>query len=143
MKFLEKTQSICLKGNRIDDRGASEILNNLIDRVRVINLDNNQITSHGLTNLAKWVDNMNIRCQLEELTLEGNKICDEFVIGFAEILLRAQPPLKTLNLSKNQIADKGACALAEFIAAHYHLKVFKISWNKISGKGGIALAEAL
>lgn len=53
------------------------------------------------------------------------------------------PPVRELNLSKNNITDKGACAIADYIAIHYHLKTFRIAWNKIGGKGGIALAEAL
>lgn len=58
-------------------------------------------------------------------------------------LLRALPPLRDLNVARNNIGDRGACAIAEFIQTHYHLKTLKVSWNKIKGKGGIALAEAL
>lgn len=53
------------------------------------------------------------------------------------------PPLRDLNLSRNNIGDRGACSIAEFIAIHYHLKSLKISWNKIKSKGGIAIADAL
>lgn len=52
------------------------------------------------------------------------------------------PPLRDLNLSRNNIGDKGACSIAEFVGVHYHLKTLKISWNKIKSKGGIAIAEA-
>ena len=48
-----------------------------------------------------------------------------------------------LNLSRNQLTDKGAASLAEFLTIHYYLKVVKVNWNKIGTKGGIALAEAL
>ena len=57
--------------------------------------------------------------------------------------MRAMPPLRELNLSRNNINDRGAVSLAELVSVHYHLKSFKISWNKIRSKGGIALAEAL
>jgi hypothetical protein len=63
-------------------------------------------------------------------------------IEVIDSLLKALPPLRDLNLSKNNIMDRGALALAEFIGVHYHLKTFKIGWNKIKGKGGIAIAEA-
>lgn len=59
------------------------------------------------------------------------------------MFLKATPPLNSLNLSRNNIGDRGACALSEFITIHYYLKSFKIGWNKIKSKGGIAIAEAL
>lgn len=61
----------------------------------------------------------------------------------AESLIKAMPPLRSLNLSKNNIGDRGACALADFLATHYHLKTVRISWNQIKSKGGIAIADAL
>jgi len=57
--------------------------------------------------------------------------------------LGALPPLRDLNLSRNNIGDRGAASIAEFIQTHYHMKTCKLSWNKIKGKGGIAIAEAL
>jgi len=60
-----------------------------------------------------------------------------------ECLIRTLPPVRDLNISRNNIGDRGACSLAEFIGTHYYLKTLKISWNKIKGKGGIAIAEAL
>jgi hypothetical protein len=52
-------------------------------------------------------------------------------------------PLVKLNLSHNNISDKGAIALADILATHYHLKIVKLAWNKIQYKGGMAIAEAL
>lgn len=48
-----------------------------------------------------------------------------------------------LNLSRNNIGDKGAIHLGDLINMHYHLKIIKVAWNKIGTRGGIALAEAL
>jgi Ran GTPase-activating protein (RanGAP) involved in mRNA processing and transport len=53
------------------------------------------------------------------------------------------PPLRDLNLSRNNISDRGAISIAEFVGVHYHLKTLKVSWNKIKSKGAIAIAEAL
>ena len=80
---------------------------------------------------------------MEELSLEGNNIGDQLCVDLIDSLIRAGPPLRDLNLSKNNIQDRGACSLADFIAVHYHLKTFRIGWNKIKGKGGIAIADAL
>lgn len=51
-----------LPGNRLGKKGGELILSSLVDRVRNINLDNNKIGSDGLSNLVKWIDNLNIRC---------------------------------------------------------------------------------
>lgn len=115
----------------------------MYDKVRSINLDNNKCGSEGLSNLVKWVDNANKRCVLEELSLEGNGVGDVFIGGLVEALIRSNSPIRDLNLSKNNITDKGGCALAELIASHYHLRSIKINRNKIQSKGGIAIAEAL
>lgn len=65
-----------MPGNRMGDKGSAAILSNLVDRIRQINLDNNQIGIEGIENLSKWIDGLGIRCQLEELSLEKNSIND-------------------------------------------------------------------
>jgi hypothetical protein len=60
-----------------------------------------------------------------------------------EALFKSGTPLKELNLSHNNIGDKGAVALSDVLGTHYHLKILNISWNKIKTIGGIAIAEAL
>lgn len=111
--------------------------------MRNINLDNNRIGSEGLGHLVKWIDNLNVRCQLEELSLENNNIGDQLCVDLITALLTALPPLKEMNLARNNISDRGALSVAEFIQTHYHMKTCKLSWNKIMSKGGIAIAEAL
>lgn len=76
MKYMSNTQVINLPGNRLGKKGGDAILSSLVDRVRTINLDNNNIGSDGMVNLVKWIDNLHARCQLEELSLEGNLIGD-------------------------------------------------------------------
>lgn len=68
---------------------------------------------------------------------------DEAVLELCDTLKHVVPPLKDLNLSKNQITCKGAVAIADFLAGAYHLKTLRVGWNKIKSKGGIAIAEAL
>ena len=143
MKHLSNTQVVDLPGNRFGKKGGEAILSSLVDRVRNINLDNNKIGPDGMVHLVRWVDNLNQRCQLEELSLEGNNIGDQMCVDLIDSLVRALPPIRDLNLSRNNISDRGACSIAEFISVHYHLLTVKVSWNKIKSKGGIAIAEAL
>ena len=111
--------------------------------MRNINLDENGIGSEGVEPLVKWVEQLNQRCQLEDLSLQGNLIGDDMAVQLAQALSKASPPIRALNLAKNNIGDKGAVALGEFLAGHYHLRTFKVGRNQIRGRGGIALAEAL
>ena len=143
MKHLASTQVLYMPGNRLGQKGGGAILGSLSERMRNINLDNNQIGHDGLAHLITWIDHMNIRCQLEELSLQANMITDQLVCELTESLTRTSTPLKSLNLAHNQLTDKAASALADFVTGHYHLRVLKVSWNQIKAKGGIALAEAL
>jgi hypothetical protein len=62
MKHMSNTQVVELPGNRFGKKGGEAILGSLVDRVRNINLDNNNIGNQGLNNLVHWIDNLNIRC---------------------------------------------------------------------------------
>ena len=64
-------------------------------------------------------------------------------IDLVEALLKSNAPLRDLNLSHNNIGDRGAIALGDILATHYRLKCVNISWNKIKSAGGIAIADAL
>jgi Ran GTPase-activating protein (RanGAP) involved in mRNA processing and transport len=75
--------------------------------------------------------------------LVGNRIDDSLCESLSEVLIKSLPPLRDLNLSRNNICDRGACAIADFIQVNHHIKTIKISWNKIQGRGGIAIANAI
>jgi len=62
----------------------------------------------GIMNFVNWVDHLNQRCELEELSLEGNNIGDSLAIELISSLSRSQPPLKMLNLSRNNLGDQTA-----------------------------------
>lgn len=101
MRHMSNTQVVDLQGNRFGKRGGEAILGSLVDRVRNINLDNNKIGSESMGNLVKWIDTLNVRCQLEELSLEGNNLGDQLCVDLIESLIRAMPPLRDMNLSRN------------------------------------------
>jgi Ran GTPase-activating protein (RanGAP) involved in mRNA processing and transport len=61
----------------------------------------------------------------------GNSIDDSICQSLSEALCKALPPLRELNLSRNNISDRGAASIAEFIQVNHHIRVLKISWNKI------------
>jgi hypothetical protein len=95
--------------------GGEAILSNLSAGIKYINLDNNQIGPEAMVNLVKWIDYQNTGCMLEELSLVGNNIDDSVCILLSESLSKHLPPIKDLNLSKNNIGDRGAIAIGEFL----------------------------
>ena len=143
MKHLQNLKVVDLPGNRFGEEGGAAILSSLADNVKSINLNNNKIGSESLLKLVTWIDNNPVRCLLEELSLENNNIGDSFVLTLTDSLMRSQAPIRTLNLSRNNITDAGAVYLSDILSTNYHMKNFKISWNKIKGRGGISIAEAL
>jgi hypothetical protein len=48
MKFLSNTEAVELPGNRLGKIGGQAILSSLVEKVRIINLDNNKIGEEGL-----------------------------------------------------------------------------------------------
>ena len=113
------------------------------DRIRHLNLDGNHLTDAGVSPLIQWISSLNMRCLLEELSLSDNNLTDQLVVDLTEAMTRTSLPLKTLNLSRNQVGDRGAVALAEFLGGHYHLREVRVGWNRIGWRGGIALADGL
>lgn len=80
MHFLKDTRVVDLPGNRLGKVGGSAIISNLIDKVKVLNLDNNHIGEEGLLNLVSWIENPNRKCSLESLSLENNDVGDDFTV---------------------------------------------------------------
>jgi hypothetical protein len=62
MKHLQNTKVVDLPGNRLGKKGGAAILESLVDKVRVINLSNNNIGADGLQSLVKWIDGTQGRC---------------------------------------------------------------------------------
>jgi hypothetical protein len=56
MKHLQNAKTIELPGNRLGCKGGAAIVNNLYDKVKILNLANNKIGSIGLNGLIKWLD---------------------------------------------------------------------------------------
>ena len=105
MKHLQGTQVVDLPGNRLGKRGGAAILGSLAERVRNINLDHNHIGDRSMDRLVSWVNEQNQRCQLQDLSLQGNSLTDALVTSLCVSLSKSCPPLLTMNLSHNAISD--------------------------------------
>ena len=58
-------------------------------------------------------------------------------------LLKVQTPLKTLNLSKNEISDTGGIALAAALKGNTQLTSLALDFNELGEEGKSAVAAAL
>jgi hypothetical protein len=51
-----------MPSNRLGKEGGGAILEQLTDRIKRINLDNNDIGDHGVMNLVRWINILNHKC---------------------------------------------------------------------------------
>jgi hypothetical protein len=56
MKMMHNTKAVELPGNKLGKKGGELILSSLTEKVRIIDLSNNDIGTDGLQNLVKWID---------------------------------------------------------------------------------------
>jgi Ran GTPase-activating protein (RanGAP) involved in mRNA processing and transport len=80
---------------------------------------------------------------LTYLNLSANKLSDGSLFNLSEALNLANPPLIDLNLSNNNLAEKGSVALGDFVKHCGNLRSLRLQWNKITPKGGVHLCERI
>lgn len=113
-----------------------------IDKHAVKRLDlsyNPHLTKKFYTFLAETIEDPDFN--LERLELEGNKMGDHNVDIICNSL--TDTGMSYLNLSKNEITDKGAPSLARFVAETTSLRILLLHYNRLAGKGGIELGQAI
>lgn len=76
---------------------------------------------------------------LTKLTISRCRLSDALLVQLCEAL-KGSPDIRILNLSYNQIGDKGASTLADSLQA---LTSLNLNRNRIGGKGAEALVGAL
>ena len=125
--------------------------------LQVLALDMSSVDDDGAVGLARGLQNTK---HLRELRLGGmsarasesaavdqdlslQRIGDEGVRAIADSLRRGQGVLEVLDLSRGNVGDVGAAALAEYMKADSSLKILRLQDNKIGDEGARMLAHAL
>jgi Ran GTPase-activating protein (RanGAP) involved in mRNA processing and transport len=104
-------------------------------------LDNNKITSVGVSVIAKALDG---NTTLERLVLSYNDDIGDAGIHFlTQTLSLNSSPLLHLHLTKTGITDKGAECVAEMLKRNSTLRSLTLSMNNIGGGGVELLTNAL
>jgi len=134
--------------------------------IKVLKLNNNNITSSGVTAIAKSTENF-----LEELHLANNKfddtgiasICEAFISkgklnvldisgnpitgsgiqALVSALNSAEKTPSTLTITNANLDDSSAKAIASVLAANKNIATLNLANNKIGDAGASALAQAL
>ncbi|CAE7356703.1 Nlrc3 [Symbiodinium necroappetens] len=136
--FYKKLQTLSVTNSILDKEGCEELGKNL--RVKMLNLTRNTMLDGSLAALsAGLVDNRSV--------LHANLSClllgDAHVKAIADVLRSQSSQLQTLDLSKNEIEDDGAAALAEVLPANQCLRNLILCSNRISTVGATAFARAI
>jgi Ran GTPase-activating protein (RanGAP) involved in mRNA processing and transport len=132
-----------IPGNRLGKQGGDAVLDSLNEKVRYLNLANNNIGSESMFKLVNWIDFNCSHLILEELNLEGNQINDQVVISLVDAMVKTIAPFRKLVLSNNNITNTGAIAIADLVKVHYNMRILMLKKNKISTVGGVMLAYAI
>lgn len=138
----DPVRSLDFTRSSIGDNGASVLARMLVGNttLKKLNLFNNKITSMGAVAIGEILG----RSVLEDLDLGSNEIG---VVGVHAIAIgdRAITALKTLNLSKNSISDRGAAIIGAGLGTMRlaSLEELNLSSNNITSEGAVAIAESI
>ncbi|CAF1313294.1 unnamed protein product [Rotaria sordida] len=137
-----KYSSIELINENLDDQDISFIIQHAIIKKQctVLRLDNNYITSEGITILVNSLYNNNT---LIELNLYSNRLYDKGLYPFVKLLSDNYSVLQKLHLGSNRISNEGVQLLAEILKTNTTLTVLCLDSNRISDEGVHFLANTL
>ena len=129
-----------LSNNLLSEIGIGEIYRALVSNssIKSLNLSKNLYKDK---NPESFVDMCSENHGLEELFLSGCGL-GKYLLGFVEGLSRSLV-IKKLDLSFNNITNKGAEYLAIALAKNKALQSLNLSFNRIKDKGGLALSKVL
>lgn len=147
-------REIYLDNGSIGDEGARLLAHGLAHNashfLRVLSLEDNQIGCRGATHLAKVLENGSRWSRtfggfrapacaagsgLQYLSLAGNAVAAAGAKALAEVLMRSDDSLETLNLEGNRIGDWAVGWLAVALKNHSVLKCLNLKANPIGSDG--------
>ena len=134
-------QQLCLSQNGLTDKGGVSIAGPLQTcevLLQTLDLSNNKLGPEAATALGNALSCNSV---LTSLRLEHNVFGEEGGTGFAVGL--ASRTLTQLNLSDNELRDKGSAAIAKMLDRSPALRTLDLRHNVIGDVGGVALAQAL
>jgi hypothetical protein len=141
-KRIKKYSEMNFRNQNLTDRHIEIIVKEAIDRKNCtwLSLQNNQITSHGVSIIA---DGLKMYKSLESLYLSQNFVTDTGVQCLTKILKNNYSNLTLLSLDHNRIKDGGAQYLATMLKTNRILTDLWLSYNEIGDHGLQSLVNVL
>ncbi len=142
VKKYEKYSEINLRNQNLTDSHMDIIVKYAIQKKQChwLSLQNNQITSYGLSILANGLEKNQ---SLQSLYLSQNFVKDLGVECLTKILVKRYSNLTFLSLNYNRITDRGAQYLANMLKSNDILTDLWLSYNEIGNAGVQSLADVL
>ena len=143
LKKYEKYSEMSFRRRGLTDGHMDLLVKYAIEKksCQWLSLENNRITSHGLSILSEGL--MRQHSSLQTLHLAQNFLTDFGIESLAKILVNRFNCLSFLNLNCNRIGNAGARSLANALKSNVILLDLWLSHNDIGNEGAEALAEVL
>ncbi|CAF3728057.1 unnamed protein product [Rotaria socialis] len=137
-----KNSPIDLVNENLNDQDIPLVIQHAIfnKQCTVLRLDENCITSEGATTLAESLHNNRT---LVGLNLCANRLFDNGIRPFVQLLSDNYPVLQKLHLGSNEISNEGVLLLSEMLKTNTKLTVLWLDSNRISDEGIYFLANTL
>ena len=133
-------EQLWLRGNELHDKGASEVLQSLLNfsTLLILDLSFNHLSSESADGIAAVISS---NCLLQQLWLDGNDLTEGVVIITSA--LRKLSTLRILSLCSTGITDNEAKEISAVIIKNVLLVDLLLSNNQLEARGIIKIAEAL
>ena len=134
-------KQLWLRGNELYDKGASVILQSLLNlsTLLILDLSFNHLSSESADSIAVVIGN---NCSLQQLWLDGNNLLTRGVVIIASAL-RKLSSLRTLSLCSNGITDNAAEEISNVITSNVSLLDLLLGNNHLQATGICTIAVAL
>lgn len=134
LPFKDSKSSLNLSNNRLSQKGADSVVKKISNEIEVLDLSYNP----SVKDLDVDILVLDYKRRLRELNIEGNNVGDTFIIKICEAI-QERPVMESLNISHNQITNKGAMSIANLLHGNSTIVALFLRWNNIQAKGAAAL----
>ncbi|EAR98718.2 hypothetical protein TTHERM_00582240 (macronuclear) [Tetrahymena thermophila SB210] len=128
------------KVNRLREKKIIDLIQELTQNDKEVNLSDNNLTSICLDLLMNKFNSLQVN--LEVLKLSNVGITDDS-ISIISCALQLNQPLIVLDLSKNSITNIGCLEIKFIIQSNINLKELYLSWNKFNSDGASQILDSI
>lgn len=133
LKHIKSVEVLNLKENRLSEKGAIKILENLESKeTKRLDLEGNKLGEKAGTNIISLLSGVN--STLKILNLENCNMGNRGAKALCNCITDNRV-LRRINLARNNLGDIACKSIGEMLMYNQKLKVLDLHWNKITGQG--------